>query len=275
MHEVTARQVAAVLRNLGIQPGDNLLVHSAIQFLGRPVGGAGLYLQALQETTGASGTVAVPAFNFAFARGEDFDPGQTPSQGMGVFSEYVRCQPLARRTPHPLQSLAALGPLAEDLAARDTPCAFDPGSAFERMLELDFKLLLLGADIQAVSMVHYCEQRAGVPYRYWKDFRGRVRTSQGWEERTYRMYVRDLQIDPQLRLRPIQEGLQAQGLWGALPLNYGQVAVCRLVDFVSTTGDILSKDPWGLVGNRHAAQQRYLERGTQVVERSSLKDPDS
>ena len=249
MLETHPEQVRAALAELGIQPGDGLLVHSALQYLGRPVGGAEMYLQVLLDILGPDGTLAVPAFNFAFARGEGFDPAVTPSSGMGVFSELGRQHPLALRTPHPLQSLAVLGQQAADLAGRDTPSAFDPGSAFERMLELDFKLLLLGADIQAASMVHYSEQRAAVPYRYWKGFSGQVRTPAGWQLQTYRMFVRDLQLDPQLRLKPIQTRLEQRGLWREAPLGYGKLSVCRLHDFVNAADDLLRQDPWVLVEN--------------------------
>jgi aminoglycoside 3-N-acetyltransferase len=143
-----------------------------------------------------------------------------------------------------------LGHYAADLAGRDTLSAFDPGSAFERMLELDFKLLLLGADSRATSMFHYCEQRANVPYRYWKDFTGPVRTAAGWQTRTYRMFVRDLELNPQLTLDPVVADLQARGEWSSASLNYGQITVCRLADFVLAAGRCLAEDPWSLVMNR-------------------------
>ena len=247
MREVTLKQIIDCLQALGIQSGDGLLVHSAIQFLGRPVGGTGLYLQAIQDVIGLHGTVAVPTFNFAFARGKRYDPQNTPSQGMGVFSEYVRQQPAARRTTHPMQSLAMIGRNADALAQIDTPGAFDDGSAFDRMLRLDFKLLLLGADIQFTSMVHYSEQRFNVPYRYWKDFSGEILTDSGWKSRTYRMFVRDLQIDPYVVLHPIQEALESRQQWSSQPLNYGQIAACRLADFVAATNHLLAQDPWALV----------------------------
>jgi len=247
MLKVTHSKLLAILTSLGIQPGDNLLVHSAIQFLGRPENGLETYLRALQTAIGPQGTLAVPTFNFGFARGEPFDRQSTPSMGMGVFSEYVRQQPDARRTPHPLQSLALLGPLSEQLAGLDTPCAFDPGSAFEKLLELDFKLLLLGADVQAVSMIHYSEQRAQVPYRYWKDFRGEVRDSQGWATRTYQMFARDLELDPQLDLYRIQALLQKRDQWHTAKLNYGWISCCRVTDFVAATDHLLAADPWALV----------------------------
>ena len=250
MLEVTQAQVIAALQDVGIELDDNLLVHSAVQFLGRPVGGIGMYLQALRGAIGPGGTLAVPAFNFAFARGERYDPQRTPSDAMGVFSEYVRQQPEARRTQHPLSSLALLGPLAADLASLDTPGAYDPGSAFERLLELDFKLLLLGASVQAVSMVHYSEQHLKVPYRFWKDFHGLVRTHWGWEPRNCRMFARNLQIDPQLELHPIEKRLRDQGLWRETPLNYGFLSACRLTDFVAATDALLAADPWALVANQ-------------------------
>jgi aminoglycoside N3'-acetyltransferase len=265
---VTQRQVVQALQALGLSTGDRLLVHSAVQFLGKPqddegrIQGVGLYLAAIQEVLGSDGTLAVPAFNFAFARGEPFDPNATPSDGMGAFSEYVRQQPGVRRSMHPLQSLAVLGPLGADLAGRDTSSAFDPGSAFERLLDLEFKLLLLGADVNAISLVHYSEQRAGVPYRYWKQFSGRVRQAQSWQECTYRMYVRDLDLNPTLDLHPVQRLLEQQGRWLSAGLNYGQVSCCLASDFVAATDKLLAEDPWVLVANRETAQDLFLQKST-------------
>jgi aminoglycoside 3-N-acetyltransferase len=261
MQPVTANQVSDTLFRLGIRPGDGLLIHSAIQYLGYPEGGLEMYYRVIcrslninpslaDQVPGVNGTLAAPAFNFAFAQEGGYDPMNTPSVGMGAFSEYVRTRPEARRTPHPMQSLAVVGGYAADLASRDTLCAFDSGSAFERMLELGFKLLLLGADIQAVSMLHYSEQRAAVPYRYWKEFSGSYRTPQGWERRSYRLFARDLDIDARIELYPVQKRLQEQGQWCSLPLNYGEVAVCRLADLVAEIDRWLAQDPWSLVTNR-------------------------
>ncbi|HWQ84626.1 MAG TPA: AAC(3) family N-acetyltransferase [Anaerolineales bacterium] len=263
MREVSLTQVLEELRRVGVKPGDGLLVHSAIQFLGRPDSGISLYFEALSAVLGlpAQGTLAVPAFNFGFARGQAYDPANTPAEGMGVFSEYVRQQPGAFRTPHPMQSLAIIGVHAPELAQCDTPSAFDPGSAFERMLELDFKLLLLGADIQAASIVHYSEQRAAVPYRYWKSFQGQIITPPDRAEKmggqAYRMYVRDLDLDAHLDLHPIQHALQRYGQWSSTNLNYGTIALCRLQDFVRAADELLAADPWALVGNRATVLQRY------------------
>ena len=247
MRQLTQAEFETTLGELGVTAGDGLLVHSAVQYLGRPNGGLDLYLAGLRSVLGPGGTLAVPAFNFGFARGEPFDPLNTPSDGMGVFSEFVQGQPGALRTKHPMQSLAVLGDRATDICDRDTASAFDPGSSFERLLDLDFKVLLLGANVQAVSLVHYSEQRACVPYRYWKAFRGKVRRGEEWQDAEYKMYVRDLDLDPRLKLQPIQSALEARDRWQSLELNYGRVAICRAVEFVRATDVLLAKDPWALV----------------------------
>jgi aminoglycoside N3'-acetyltransferase len=270
MREVTESQLVELFVELGLQAGDRALVHSALQFLGRPAQGAHTYLRAIcrvlniplpsqslaMEPQLPEGCLVVPAFNFAFARGETYDPLLTPSCGMGVFSELVRQLPEASRTPHPLQSLAVIGCDASDLSGRDTSSAFDSGSAFERLLELDYSVLLLGADIQSVSLLHYSELHQQVPYRYWKTFPGKVVRDGKVRPHTYRMYVRDLDLDPRLDIHAIQDLLQTRGQWRQLALNYGQVALFRARDFVAAADELLEDDPWVFVTNRPESASR-------------------
>jgi aminoglycoside N3'-acetyltransferase len=254
MLRVTLPQVVETLKAVGLKRGDGVMAHSATQFLGVPVGGPGMYYEALCEVLGlgdGTGTLVVPAFNFGFAHGLPFDQKNTPSDQMGALSEYVRLQPEARRTSHPMHSLAAVGEYADELASIDTSGAFDPGSAFERMVDLDFKLLLLGADVYYATMIHYCERRAEVPYRYWKDFTGEVSLDgQPPRMRTYRMFARDLDLDPDVNATPVRLELERRGLWSSADLNYGKVAACRFRDFVVAAEELLAADPWVLVVNR-------------------------
>ncbi len=255
MQEIHIEQLIECLQSLGIRQGDGLLVHSAVQYLGRPMGGLQMYLDAILAVIGQTGTIAVPTFNFGFANGDKYDPAKTPSKGMGAFSEFIRLQPGSLRTPHPMQSIAVLGQFADDLASQDTPSAFDPGSAFERMLDLNFKLLLLGADERSISMFHYVEQRYEVPYRYWKNFCGGYLTSAGWQLRTYRMFVRDLELNPELTLKPVVTKLVENGQWHSIELNYGLITTCQLRDFVAAAEEIVLNDPWQLVTNRDSLIQ--------------------
>jgi aminoglycoside N3'-acetyltransferase len=253
MLKVNRKQVISCLETAGLEKADGVMVHSALQFLGIPEGGVGIYYDSLYTVLGigsGTGTLVVPTFNFGFVHGQFFDQAFTPAEEMGVFPEYVRQQTGTLRSPHPMQSIAAVGHYAADLTARDTPSAFDSGSAFDEMLELDFKLLLLGADVRFTSMIHYAEQRMQVPYRYWKEFTGEVRlTGQSPQTRTYRMFARDLTIDPVISSAPVQKVLEERNVWTSVSLNYGKVALCRFRDFVSVAEELISKDPWALVQN--------------------------
>ncbi len=251
MQMVSRGEIVNCIQSLGIINGDGLLVHSAVQYLGKPGGGIGAYYDALLSVIGPEGTVVVPTFSFSFARTGQFDIKETPSEKMGALSEFVRLLPGAVRTRHPMQSFAAVGKLAEELGKRDTPSAFDAGSAVELMIESRFKLLLLGADIQAASVIHYSEQRVNVPYRYWKDFSGKVKTGVQWEKKTYRMFVRDLNIDPALKIHPIQDELERRNMWHQSKLNYGWFATCLMHDFVQVADEMLARDPWIFVSNHH------------------------
>jgi aminoglycoside N3'-acetyltransferase len=108
-------------------------------------------------------------------------------------------------------------------------------------------------------MVHYCEQKQTVTYRFWKEFSGMVRCGGQQRQATYRMYARDLDLDPKIDQVPIQRALEAMGALKETRLNYGTVAACRLRDFVAVTLNLLTKDPWSLVGNLPEVQQRVQD----------------
>jgi aminoglycoside 3-N-acetyltransferase len=259
MLELTNEQLERSLVALGIQSGDGLLIHSAIQMLGMPVEGIQAYVNVLQKVTGERGTLVVPTFTLDYPRTRKFDYRSTPSKGMGSLSEFIRQLPGALRSKHPLQSVASLGYHAVDLTGRDTPSAFEEGSVFDQLLNLDFKLLLLGADIQAASMIHYCEANAGVPYRSWKMFYGQVWQNDQWVEKAYSMYARNLDIDPQLQLKPIQSELERMGVWNEVSVNYGKIACCKLTDFVKAGAILLIQDPWIFVANRAQAEEKITK----------------
>jgi aminoglycoside 3-N-acetyltransferase len=262
MQDATLTQVVESLTAVGIRAGDGVLVHAAIQYLGRPVGGVDMYRQGFDRTLGPDGTLAVPTFTFVFARGQAYDPANTPSEQMGVFAEHIRTLPHAVRSPHPLQSVALIGRHAAEIASLDTPSAFDPGSAFERMLDLDFTMVLLGASIRVASIVHYSEQKAKVPYRVWKSFDGTVLRGGTAGPGTCRMFARDLALDPRNDFTPVQVLLENRGLWRQVKLNYGSVAACRLRDVVAAADDLLAKDPWALVTDGDALRRRAAGEGS-------------
>ncbi len=164
---VTGREIAADLRGLGIGTGDLVVVHSSLSSLGHVEGGAGTVVEAFLEVLGPTGNLVVPTFSFTFATwypGALFEPSSTPSK-VGAITEAVRTHPKSVRSLHPTHSVAAIGPLAEELT-RDhlASSPIGPGSPFDRVRRRNGKILMLGCGLTSCSMFHLYEVLASLPY---------------------------------------------------------------------------------------------------------------
>ncbi|MBF0159303.1 MAG: AAC(3) family N-acetyltransferase [Magnetococcales bacterium] len=150
------------LQQLGLQEGDNVVVHSRLLSFGLIEGEAATVLQALQQTIGPTGTLIVPTYTFASSA--------APGTDMGPLSELVRQQPDAVRSRCPIHSHAAIGRLRDRLTEPDGSVSLGPGSDFDLMQRHDCKLLLLGCRFsQGATFLHHLEAVAHVPYRCWVD----------------------------------------------------------------------------------------------------------
>lgn len=242
------------LRKVGVEAGDLLMVHSAVQFLGALEGGVAMLYRGLREVLGPEGAMVFPTFNHGFCKGQLFDVQHTPCENMGVLNEYVRTRPETRRSLDPILPVAAVGPLAGRVVGGRCVTCFGPGSPFDMLVRLGGKLLLIGASFQYASIVHLVEERLRVPYRYMKEFKG-IRRHHGHEEHiSVWMYARDLEVDPQLDLLPMGERLHSLGLVNRQPVNYGYLQLSRLEDLMSYLTVWIRDDPYFLLGAESKAQ---------------------
>ena len=253
MKRYSIDDVRSAFESVGIARSDTVLVHSALFPLGRmsnePAQTVPLrFLQLLFDRVGEHGTVAVPTFCWGFCRGELFDRQRTPSEGMGLFAETVRQLPSALRSPHPMQSISATGALAHELCSTDPPSAFSPSGPFQQLLELDATILLLGAPMQSVSLVHLAEQQQNVPYRYFKSFTGPYRDGESVTWPSYEMFVRDLSLDPQLDLSRLEAPLRTSGALREASVGSGRIAAVRVRAFHELVSQSLQNDPLALLG---------------------------
>lgn len=239
---------------LGLEKGDVLLVHNSLFNFGMPSDcklsdvPSAMY-SALKAAIGDEGTMAVPTFNFDFCKGLPFNKQESPSKNMGVFSEYVRKLPQSKRSGHAMQSIAVVGPAADCILENDTESSFSPHGPFDKLKALNAKIVLLGADINAVSMVHWIEEKYEVPYRYWKTFTGPYVDDATHTEKSYKMFVRSLETNPVLKLHPIERELAKANKIKEAKIGAGSIKVFSMGDFVSVTEKLISENPYSLVSN--------------------------
>jgi len=159
------KDLVEMLRRLGIEQGDTLLVHSSLDqfsaFQGKPVD----VIVALQEAVGPRGTLLMPTLPFRGSAVEYvraprvFDLTRTPSQ-MGLLTELFRRISGVIRSIHPTHSVAAWGMRASEMAyahhAAATPCGRQ--TPYGRLLDHNGKILFLGTDISVMTFFHAVEE---------------------------------------------------------------------------------------------------------------------
>lgn len=246
MQFVTQTDVQTMLDALNIGPADAVMVHSDLLRFGRPERGVGTYLSAFDTVLGHKGTIAVPSFTFSFIKTGTFHWADTKSEDMGAFAEAVRKLPDARRTRHPLQSVAVRGPYARDLISIETPSAYAKDGVFQAISDMDFKIVLLGAEPKHISHSHLSEETARVSYRFDKQVSGTsvLGPHEDAHNKTWSFFARDLELN----VRPTGEhvivsDLLERGYWATATLNGVRTYAGPVSAFVAALDERLSEDP--------------------------------
>ena len=160
----TRQSLVRQLRALGVQPGALLMVHASLRRLGPVVGGAGEVLEALREAIDARGTLVM-------VLGADptrpFDAQRSPAeQEIGALAEVFRRRPDTWVNDHAAGRFGASGPQARSLL-HDLPLHdyHGSGSVVARFTEAGGAVLRLGADVDTVTVTHWAEYLAQIPFK--------------------------------------------------------------------------------------------------------------
>ena len=122
--------------------------------------------------------VWMPAFNYDFPKTKAFDIVNSKSQ-VGVLPEFFRTKIAKWRSPVPIFSFAGEDekPIIQQEITIDP---FDNSSLFHLLTKNNGLIIYYGAEINASTIIHYCERMSGVLcYRYDKFFKGNVCDAEG------------------------------------------------------------------------------------------------
>ena len=214
MQQEKVQHLANLWRSCGVEQGDVLLVHSSLsRTLKTYQVSPEEVLESFLWAVGTQGTLLLPLFNFDFTKGVPFDIRHTPSQ-MGALTEAGRRHPEAVRSGHPIYSFAAIGHLAHKFNV-DNFSGYGPDSPFAILRELNGKIGVLNLlDQDSMTFYHHVEEMMEVPYRYHKKFTGLYTDWEGHTaERTYGLFVRDLEKGVKTYVHPMSEILWAEGYY--------------------------------------------------------------
>jgi len=160
--------LVCALMEIGVEPGDSLIVHSSYSSLGVVEGGPEAVVDSLIEAVGPIGNLVLPTFNYTGNIAEPhFDPSVVPCL-TGVIPELGRRRPDAVRSLHPTHSMTVFGPDAVELTKNHMSFrTVGPGSPIDRLAKIGGKVLLMGVGHVSNTMIHLGEEYAGVPKVGW------------------------------------------------------------------------------------------------------------
>ena len=158
------------------------MLHVSVKSIGWIVGGPDIVIQAVLDVISDSGTLMMVVSSEESTYHMDewseerrhaylkecppFDPARSMARvrSVGVLSEYIRTWPGSFRSGHPDNSVSAVGAKAEWLT-RDHPMNYSngKGSPLEKLCQAGGKVVLLGAPLETITVLHYAEFLARVP----------------------------------------------------------------------------------------------------------------
>ncbi|MDI3402309.1 aminoglycoside 3-N-acetyltransferase [Streptomyces cavernicola] len=179
---VTRSRLLHDLTALGLRSGDTVMFHTRLSAIGYVAGGPTTVIDALRDAVGPTGTLMVtcgwndappydldtwprPWQDAVRAEHPAYDPESSEADHVnGRLPEALRRRPGAVRSRHPDVSFAALGPAAVELTADhpwDDP--HGPGSPLARLVARRGRVLLLGAPLDTMTLLHHAEALADAP----------------------------------------------------------------------------------------------------------------
>jgi len=182
--------LAGGFRELGIAPGDTLMVHASVRAVGEIAGGPDQIHLALKDAVTAGGTLMMyascPTYYDEAGRGHlspdqerelleklpAFDPlTARAARDNGALVELLRTYPGSMVHPHVARFVVWGGQAVHLISGQPWNYPFGRGSALERFLQLDGKILLLGCDHDTVTFLHYAEHIVDIPDKRVARFR--------------------------------------------------------------------------------------------------------
>lgn len=158
---VSKSMILQALKELGIAPGDMVMVHSSLRALGIVEDGAEGIIDALQTCVTDKGILAMPAFSSNTDDGASapFNRETSPvSSWIGAIPEQFRKTPGVVRSNHPTHSVCAWGENAAQFIAQADPCdCFADDGPWAKIGEKG-KLLFIGPTIGSNTFLHACEK---------------------------------------------------------------------------------------------------------------------
>ena len=239
------RQLLDALREVGVRPGDSVMLHSAFSRENGFAGSIGSLIDTFIEAVGPDGhllMVSLPYRNASLdwlLSGRCLDVRKTPSM-MGMVSEVFRRRDDVRRSVHPTHPILVYGPDAERFIAAHADCVYPcgPGTPFEALTSADGRVVFFDVPMDTFTYFHYLEHlvHSTLPFPLYTDelFDAQVIDAEG-NQRTVKTYAFAREAIRRRRPERLYEELRATGKVASRRLGATQLLSLRVRDAIECT----------------------------------------
>ena len=246
---VTFQTVKNTLAELGVKEGDSILTHSSFKSLG-PVENAGqTIVRGMMETVGDEGTVIFPTLCQKDWKNVYKNWHMDAPSDVGYLTNYFRKLPGAKRSNQATHSVAAMGKYADYITEThgqsglrygfygDTP--FSADSPWEKMYNLDTKVIMLGYHIRGCTFRHYAE------YVFMEKYLEKAKKSPKYEELKNRVWCYErwdeAGVWPHVESYYVEEVLKQRDKIKYAKCGQAKVIMVSARDFVDCALELLEK----------------------------------
>lgn len=236
--------IVNALKAVGVKKGDVIFVHSDVSVFGKlAISDRAVFLgnlvDSLETAVGSSGTIIMPTFTYSASRGKIFDIQNSPST-VGALTEFFRKRQGVIRTADPMFSVAIWGGKKKIFSQVGNDC-FGKGSIFDKFHREKGKILFLGS--RACTFFHYIERTHGVPYRFEKIFKGKIKKGNKIFESEIIGYVRRLKGKSVSHFSIAVPELVKKGLMKKINFGDSKIALIKADTLFKEVCRKLDKDP--------------------------------
>lgn len=248
--------IATILRDLGLQTGDAVFVHSGISAIVEMAAdevnrdeATQAFHNGLTTVLGGGGTIAAPAFFYDYARHNvPFVLEKSlPDSSLGRYPRFLFAQPGVQRSLNPTTSVQALGPQADFICAHRSAYGYGPTSPWARLSDLDAFCLLFGAPFGATTFTHHVEATVGVPHFYNKIYRSPIMVRGQKIDQPAVTGVRYLKFGITTSMDRLEIEMTRRGLLRTIRKGRLNAQLMKLRDCETVLSDELSRDPYFLL----------------------------
>ncbi|MEK9970568.1 MAG: HAD-IIIC family phosphatase, partial [Ferrovibrio sp.] len=252
-----ANQITSAIAAVGNCAPGLLVIHSSLLHFRLP-GSVGKrdFQRALRNLLRAGYTLALPSFTFGFCKGIAYNHMTSRSE-TGQLADWALELAEFRRTPHPIYSFAAAGPLLKELTSAANSTTFGPDSIFASFIALNARIVMLGAPWESCTIFHHAEELASVPYRYFKTFAGEADFGSGCAAVTAKMFVRDLDLAVENDFVPLIQSLKQGEKFSSTELWHASIEAADASDIIRLATQMLAENPWALAKDSRLKKRQH------------------